>query len=338
MELNSLQIDYKNLDKNSIENHINFKPKQNINLEEEYLIIFHTDKLLNIHFKFNYKFVKDLEIISQDKKFQIKQNNYEGILLSCKIGPLNRIIIKFKPIDYCGCINIWDVKLLNPKTYMKITWDKIYIINLKRRPDRKKIMIDKLEKIGLRNYEFINAVDGLKPKISKVFDELKAKNKTRILNYGHFGCILSHIKVIKKAIANNYNRVMILEDDIEFPDDFIDRIFNIDVPEFDILYLGGPIRELKLFIDGWGIHKEIMGTYGYILDSKIFKIILDFLCKLKYSADITLIETIQSNFRTILLNDIVKTKIDDSDTSAKSNKMSKMVCKLNKDFYQESKL
>ncbi len=338
MELDSLQIDYKNLEKNNVKNYINFKPNQNTNLEQEYLIILCSNKKLNVQFKFNFKFVKDLEIISRDKKFLIKENNYDGILVNGEIGPLNKIQIKFKPIDYCGSINIWDVKLFNPKVYTKITWDKVYIINLKRRSDRKKIMIEKLKKIGLTNYEFINAVDGLKLKVSKVFDNLKNKNKTQILNYGHFGCILSHIKVLKNAILNNYNRVMILEDDIEFPDDFIEKINNINVPEFNILYLGGPIKESKLFIDGWGIHNEIMGTYGYILDSKIFKDVLNAFSELKYSADITLIESIQSNFNTILLNDLVKTKIEDSDTSAKSNIMSRMVLKLNTEFYTESKL
>jgi hypothetical protein len=38
--------------------------------------------------------------------------------------------------------------------------DKIKIVNLERRPDRKENMIEKLKQQNITNYEFIRAVDG----------------------------------------------------------------------------------------------------------------------------------------------------------------------------------
>ena len=67
-------------------------------------------------------------------------------------------------------------------------------------------MIEKLKKIGLENYEFVNGVDGQSKKILNKFEQIK--NKTRITNSGHLGCILSHIKVIKKAIKNKQPKVV----------------------------------------------------------------------------------------------------------------------------------
>jgi GR25 family glycosyltransferase involved in LPS biosynthesis len=280
--------------------------------------------------------MKSVEIVAGGKTYSILESIRDGILFNCKIGTSELIKIILEPIDYCANINIWDIQLIKPKEFVKISWDQTYIINLKRRPDRKEIMKEKLKKIGIENYEFINGVDGQLEKILNEFS--KRGKKTRITNSGHFGCILSHIKVIKNAIKNGYKKIMVLEDDIEFIENFMDLIKNIEVPVYDILYLGGPIREYKLFTNYWGIHNEIMGTYGYIINCNMYKELLEKFSLLKYSADITMIEYIQSNYKTILLNDMIKTKIDDSDTSCKTMSMDTMVTRLNKSFYLESNL
>ena len=43
--------------------------------------------------------------------------------------------------------------------------------------------------------------------------------------------------------------------------------------------------------------------------------------KFKYTIDISLIEFVQSKYEIVLLDDMVKTNIDDSDTSVKNNLM-----------------
>ena len=223
---NLLEFDYKNLVKNQNKNIINFKPDPISKLESEFFIHAHTKSELYIQFKLNYKFMKSVEIVAGEKTYSILESIRDGILLNCKIGINNLIKIILKPLDYCANINIWDVQIFKSFEFVKINWDHTYIINLKRRPDRKELMKEKLKKIGIENYEFVNGVDGQSEKISKEFS--KRKKNTRIANSGHFGCILSHVKVIKNAIKNGYKQIMVLEDDIEFNENFMDLIKNIE--------------------------------------------------------------------------------------------------------------
>lgn len=41
-------------------------------------------------------------------------------------------------------------------------------------------------------------------------------NATYTINDGNIGCGMSHLDIIKDCIINNYNNVLILEDDFEF--------------------------------------------------------------------------------------------------------------------------
>jgi GR25 family glycosyltransferase involved in LPS biosynthesis len=84
---------------------------------------------------------------------------------------------------------------------------KIYVINLKRRGDRKEKMLERLKKyIGDKiDYTFLEAVDG-----SELTKEWMSENNYsasieyrdpfhgRILTRGEIGCMISHIKGKKK--------------------------------------------------------------------------------------------------------------------------------------------
>ncbi len=336
MELDCLEIDYKNLERIHLSNIIKFKPNETTSISSEFYINISSSRDLYIQFKINYKFMNEIEIILDNKKYKLLESIPDGTLINCFINKTNKIKIKLNPIDYCANINIWDIQLFEIKQFEKITWDKIYIINLERRLDRRKEMVNKLEKMGLTNYEFISAVDGQKHRIKNAYEKLKIDGKTKISNSGHFGCSLSHIKVLKKAKEKGYSQIMVLEDDIEFTEDFVNKLKEIKIPKFDLLYLGGPVLEYKLFTESWGKHKEIMGTYGYIVKSDLYDELINIIGKFKYTIDISLIEFVQSKYEIVLLDDMVKTNIDDSDTSVKNNLMNLMVSRLNKKFFTVS--
>ena len=69
-------------------------------------------------------------------------------------------------------------------------------------------------------------------------------NKTKTSSLGHLGCILSHVKCCQDAIDNNYNRILVLEDDITFVEDHINNINfkelykEIQTTDWDLFYLG----------------------------------------------------------------------------------------------------
>ena len=136
---------------------------------------------------------------------------------------------------------------------MKI--DKVFIINLEERVDRKNEMVKELEKAGITNYEFFKAI---RPTSQEDVDRWNPKYvterpqwlKTDLQKYrfGSLGCLLSHIGVMELSLKRNYERILILEDDVSFIRfvkgaklqgtlDVIDA--QIGTNSVDMLYLGG---------------------------------------------------------------------------------------------------
>ncbi len=94
-------------------------------------------------------------------------------------------------------------------------FDKIIIINLEHRKDRKTHILNEFKKlcISMDKIEFIEAI----------------YNKMN----GVMGCTMSHIKSVEYAINNNLNNVLIVEDDFCFPENI--NMFNINLLKFFIL-------------------------------------------------------------------------------------------------------
>lgn len=303
-----------------------YKPTKTF--KDNYELIFEvneTDEEEFIQFILYVKFTDTIKISNGENETSYKIFPYNGISYSCMINNFTNLSIKINPLDLCTKIIIKSIIIKPVKSIVlkSITWDNIYIINLPRRTDRKKQMEKILSESNITNYEFIEAFDGLDNKIKLIYNELKKTKKTEIITSGHFGCLLSHIKAIKKAKENGYSQIMILEDDVFFSPDIINKLNNIYIPEFDILYLGGITSKKKVFNNGWGYSNKtnIMGAYAYILSSTIFDIVLNELEKLTEYVDFFYLKKIQQNYRTIILNDIIKTDLSSSDTSHKSKKM-----------------
>ena len=107
---------------------------------------------------------------------------------------------------------------------------KIYCINLDKRPDKYELCLEEFKKINI-DVERVSGIEG-----STVFKEGIHKNA------GAYGLLLTNIKLIEKAMAEKYESVLILEDDVIFVDKF-NEIFNERMkslpPNWDVLYLGG---------------------------------------------------------------------------------------------------
>ncbi len=85
-------------------------------------------------------------------------------------------------------------------------FERIYVINLPERADRRREVTGALKRIGL---SFI-------PGKIEIFPALKPKNAAGFPSPGVRGCFLSHLSVIKKAFELDISSVLILEDDVEF--------------------------------------------------------------------------------------------------------------------------
>lgn len=93
-------------------------------------------------------------------------------------------------------------------------FDKTYIINLPYRNDRREEVTHQLKTIGISlNNEKIKLFEAIRPEDAGEFDSIGTK-----------GAFLSHLGVLNDAKENGYNRILILEDDVNFSKNFTVQI------------------------------------------------------------------------------------------------------------------
>jgi glycosyl transferase family 25 len=92
-------------------------------------------------------------------------------------------------------------------------FERIYIINLASRTDRRAEMAEQLERVGL-------AIDS--PQV-RVFPAVRPLDAGAFTSVGAHGCFMSHLGVLRDAYAAGLERILILEDDLNFAPDFMAR-------------------------------------------------------------------------------------------------------------------
>ena len=147
---------------------------------------------------------------------------------------------------------------------------KIFVINLESSIKRRESVIKQMKALGL-NFEFFRGVDGkiLNLNNTKLFDVNYCPEKFGFkLNEGEFGCASAHILLYLKIVEEQYDEVVILEDDFLITPDFKEVIYKI--------YSSGPKRrELTYLYHGkakkWPFKRKINSKYNlfrYISPSK----------------------------------------------------------------------
>jgi glycosyl transferase family 25 len=124
-----------------------------------------------------------------------------------------------------------------------------YYINLDSRPDRKQHVEKELNQIGV-NAERFNAI--------------KMKN-------GAIGCSMSHLKLLEIAKENNFDHILIVEDDILFtkPETFVNQ-FNTFLSKhsnsFDVVLVAGNNLPPYVNIDNSCVKvSQCQTTTGYLV-------------------------------------------------------------------------
>jgi glycosyl transferase family 25 len=114
-------------------------------------------------------------------------------------------------------------------------FDKIYVLSLKRNVDRRILIKERLDKVGI-DFEFFDACDG------QVLNHLwKKLDNSNFTTQNYVACSISHLSIYNDALSRGFKRVLILEDDVRLHKD-IQNLFNIwkdQIPQdYDLLYLG----------------------------------------------------------------------------------------------------
>ena len=117
-------------------------------------------------------------------------------------------------------------------------FEQTLVINLRRRPDRLKRFLEQACKAQIDALVF-EGTDGRL--ITQCPLPIAWSREDSILSDGMLGCFLSHRAALELSLKNGWESVLILEDDVLIPDDFVTRLdlLQSDTPaDWDMIYLG----------------------------------------------------------------------------------------------------
>lgn len=170
--------------------------------------------------------------------------------------------------------------------------DRIYYINLDRRPDRNENIIRLMNKYNLHAIR-VSAFDGSKLDINKISNNIitskgiadakNSKQKVYVpLTSGAIGCALSHRSIWEKIANENIRNALILEDDIRINENLYDKleVYKKYFPkDYDIIYLGYHDVSIKhnkgSYNDIFYKSGSVYGLFGYIVSKKGAKKLLN---------------------------------------------------------------
>ncbi|XP_061490043.1 procollagen galactosyltransferase 2 isoform X2 [Rhineura floridana] len=132
----------------------------------------------------------------------------------------------------------------------KMGFDEIFMINLKRRKDRRDRMLRTLYEQEI-SVKLVEAVDGKALNTS----QLKALNidmlpgyqdpySLRVLTRGEIGCFLSHYYIWKEVMDRELEKILVIEDDVRFEHQFKKKLTKLmdDIEraqlDWELIYIG----------------------------------------------------------------------------------------------------
>lgn len=157
--------------------------------------------------------------------------------------------------------------------------DKIYCINLDRRPDRWELASAEFKKHNLQVERF-SAVDG---------HAVKHKDRLK-LKPGLHGCTMSHYLIIDRARELGYETIMIFEDDVVLHDQFVEQLafILVDLPsDWHMLMLGGSHRLPPTPLPGVKYMRvnKTLTSHGYVIRHTFYSRLLAKLADMKTPID-----------------------------------------------------
>ncbi|KAI7798140.1 procollagen galactosyltransferase 2 [Triplophysa rosa] len=162
------------------------------------------------------------------------------------------------------------------KAQDKMGFDEIFLINLKRRVDRRDRMLNSMAVLGLEA-TLVEAVDGKALNTSQLqalgiemLPEYKDPYSGRVLTRGEIGCFLSHHFTWKQVVESGIQHALVLEDDVRFEPRFKKRLQIImkDVKkahlDWDLIYVGRKrmqVAQPEVSVEG--VNNLVEADYSY---------------------------------------------------------------------------
>jgi GR25 family glycosyltransferase involved in LPS biosynthesis len=185
-----------------------------------------------------------LKYTSYDKIMNISDGKFFIDLQNYSIGDIIRIS------DQKNMMNVH----LEKKYQDFMSKTKTYCINLLRRPDRKKEMIQKFKERNIQNVNFFEAIDG---KTIEATDEIKKLFKKNTFGSRKYtiACAMSHYRIYQELVqSDEYEYMLIFEDDIIIRENYHKKVSIMlslaQKVKWDAIYMGiTPVPIFKDFLD-----------------------------------------------------------------------------------------
>ena len=211
-------------------------------------------------------------------------------------------------------------------------FDKIYVINLKRRLDRKTTLIKENPNL---DFTFIEAIDGKNLTQNELLENNLLNSSfydpSGMVTMGVFACALSHKKAWDQAILDGVNNALFLEDDIFLTENlntvnnftpFYQDLFNeFQEVDYDILFLGKKTHSQS----GMNIGKYLTiprfnsnhnGAHAYVVNKETIQNLSDNYLPIKYAADVYLEQFYNTHKVLTLKTSIIRQSSDILDPSS----------------------
>jgi len=207
-------------------------------------------------------------------------------------------------------------------------FDKIYVINLKKRVDRRISVVEKLAKQNI-DFEIVDAVDGYSNDVIKEYQQYaqrpvgepgshkleKLYNFKLIESPGAWGYLKTYEKILSEAKNKDYKRILCFDDDIllhkEFNTQFDEFIAKIN-DDWKLIYLGATqhnwtmpksLRYINQKKEEYNIEepfylpRETDGSFAIGIDASIYDLLLSEVRKFNAPFDSGPLRTINENYQ-----------------------------------------
>ncbi|MGB3310638.1 MAG: glycosyltransferase family 25 protein [Nodosilinea sp.] len=154
-------------------------------------------------------------------------------------------------------------------------FDRVYVLNLPERRDRRNDMVKELNRVGLP----------LTPGKVEIFAAIRPADPGSFEGIGFRGCYLSHLEMFKQARDAGAKNLLILEDDLQFRPDFCDHedavlqeLINQDWDTVQFSYMADwadPNAEIS-FPLLQPFAGEVIGTHFHAINGKMLQPMIDF--------------------------------------------------------------
>lgn len=153
----------------------------------------------------------------------------------------------------------------------KFGFDKILVINLLRRPERRRTMEAICDVIGI-DCEFVDATDGRSLPSSYPVTQLDSfldPSTKRKMTNGEVGCFLSHYRIWERMVSSGLSRVMVVEDDARLVDGAFQMVAEMmedlvkERIDWGLIYMGRKRTAQHIKQDMWVSGVRHLSTVGY---------------------------------------------------------------------------